>query len=358
MNSRIDYPLLSAILMICGIGLIVLFSAGGEDVDKLIKHGVRLCVAFIAMYIVAQLPPRVLSRWSVQLYLFGLVLLFVVLTFGIVNKGAQRWINLGLFSFQPSEIMKIAVPMMTAWILARSTLPPKWNYLALAVLAVLTPFILIVMQPDLGTALLIVVTGLIVIFVAGISWQLIVAVIMLLAIAAPALWAFVLHDYQKERVLTLFDPWSDPLGTGYHTVQSIIAIGSGGIRGKGWLSGTQSHLEFIPERSTDFIFSVFGEEFGMLGALLLLLLYLFLVLRGIWISLCAADNYSKLLAAGITVSFFFYVFVNIGMVSGILPVVGVPLPLISYGGTSIVTLMVGFGILMSISCKNKYISNR
>jgi rod shape determining protein RodA len=277
---------------------------------------------------------------------------------GIIGKGAQRWLDLGLFRFQPAEIMKIAVPMMIAWLLTRSTLPPKPMYLVAAVFAVLLPTVLVILQPDLGTALLIALTGIAVIFLAGISWKLIMAVVISMAATMPVMWAFVLHDYQRQRVLTLFDPWSDPLGAGYHTIQSIIAIGSGGVQGKGWLSGTQSQLEFIPERSTDFIFAVFAEEFGLIGVVVLLLLYLFLVLRGLIIAFYAEDTYSRLLAGGLTLTFFFYVFVNIGMVSGILPVVGVPLPLMSYGGTSMVTLMIGFGILMSISRNRKPLGRR
>jgi rod shape determining protein RodA len=282
----------------------------------------------------------------------------VVLAVGIIGKGAQRWLDLGLFRFQPAEIMKIAVPMMLAWLLTRSTLPPRPMILIVAVFAVLLPTVLVILQPDLGTALLIALTGIVVIFLAGISWKLITTVIVSMAATMPLMWAFVLHDYQRQRVLTLFDPWSDPLGAGYHTIQSIIAIGSGGVQGKGWLSGTQSQLEFIPERSTDFIFAVFAEEFGLIGVIVLLLLYLFLVLRGLIIAFYAEDTYSRLLAGGLTLTFFFYVFVNIGMVSGILPVVGVPLPLMSYGGTSMVTLMIGFGILMSISRDRKSFGRR
>jgi rod shape determining protein RodA len=354
----VDYPLLSAILMVFGISLVVLFSAGGEDVDQITKHAIRAGFAFVLMFAFSRIPPTVLARWSLHLYLSGMALLFVVLAVGIIGKGAQRWLDLGLFRFQPAEIMKIAVPMMVAWLLTRSTLPPKPAFLILAVFAVLLPTVLVILQPDLGTALLIALAGIVVIFLAGISWKLIMTVIMSMAVIAPVMWAFVLHDYQRQRVLTLFDPWSDPLGAGYHTIQSIIAIGSGGLQGKGWLSGTQSQLEFIPERSTDFIFAVYAEEFGLVGVIVLLLLYLFLVLRGLIISFYAEDTYSRLLAGGLTLTFFFYVFVNIGMVSGILPVVGVPLPLMSYGGTSMVTLMIGFGILMSISRNRNYPGRR
>ncbi len=344
--------------MLSGISLIVLYSAGGENEDLLIKHGIRGGFAFLLMLLFARIPPTILSRWSIHLYLAGLALLFIVLGVGIIGKGAQRWIDLGLFRFQPAEIMKIGVPMMVAWVLTRSPLPARPVFLMLAILVVLVPAVLVILQPDLGTALLIALTGIVVIFLAGISWKLIISVVFILASAAPVMWAFVLHDYQRRRVLTLFDPWSDPLGAGYHTIQSIIAIGSGGVGGKGWLSGTQSQLEFIPERSTDFIFAVFAEEFGLIGILILLALYLFLIIRGLLIAFYAQDTYSRLLAGGLSTTFFFYVFVNIGMVSGILPVVGVPLPLLSYGGTSMVTLMIGFGILMSISNNRNFLGRR
>ncbi|MXZ81393.1 MAG: rod shape-determining protein RodA [Gammaproteobacteria bacterium] len=353
MFSSLDFPLLSGIFMICGIGMIALYSASGEDVDMLIKHSARLGFAFLAMYVVSRIPTSTLSTLSLHLYCAGLVLLVLVLSVGIIGKGAQRWIDLGFVRFQPSEIMKITVPMMTAWILTKHPLPPRKFTLSLAVLAVAVPCVLIILQPDLGTSLLIAASGSVVIFLAGISWKLILSLGVAGVVAAPLVWNLVLHDYQKERIITLFDPWSDSLGAGYHTVQSIIAIGSGGVRGKGWLSGTQSQLEFIPERSTDFIFSVYGEEFGLAGVILLLVLYLFLVARGMWIALNIDDSYSKLLAGGLSITFFIYVFVNIGMVSGILPVVGVPLPFVSYGGTSIVTLMIGFGILMGISRRIK-----
>lgn len=356
--SFIDYPLLTVILMLVGISLVVLYSAGGENMDQLQKHGIRAGFAFVLMLIFCRIPPASLARWSMHLYLAGLGLLLVVLAVGIIGKGAQRWIDLGLFRFQPAEIMKIAVPMMVAWVLTRSPLPPRPVFLILAILVVLIPSALVILQPDLGTALLIALTGIVVIFLAGISWKIIASVGFLSAIAAPIMWAFVLHDYQRTRVLTLFDPWSDPLGAGYHTIQSIIAIGSGGIRGKGWLSGTQSQLEFIPERSTDFIFAVYAEEFGLIGVIVLMALYLFLVIRGLMIAFYAQDTYSRLLAGGLSATFFFYVFVNIGMVSGILPVVGVPLPLLSYGGTSMVTLMIGFGILMSISKNRQFLGRR
>ncbi|MCY4312595.1 MAG: rod shape-determining protein RodA [Gammaproteobacteria bacterium] len=351
--STLDYPLLSGILLVCSLGLITLYSASGEDVDLLIKHVGRLIIAFMAMYIVSHIQVSTLSNMSLYLYLIGLVLLIAVLVFGSAGKGAQRWIDFGIFRFQPSEIMKIVVPMMVAWIMTHNSMMPRGAKIFLAVLSILVPCSLVILQPDLGTALLIAASGLVVVFLAGISWKTILALAAAGSLSAPLVWSMVLYDYQKQRILTMLDPWSDPLGAGYHAVQSMIAIGSGGIAGKGWLLGTQSRLEFIPERSTDFVFSVLGEEFGLGGFILLMLVYLLLVVRGFWIGISVEDTYSKLLAGGLSFTFFAYVFVNIGMVSGILPVVGVPLPFISYGGTSVVSLMIGFGILMSISQRMK-----
>ena len=349
----LDMPLLTAILMLLSLSLVVIYSAGGESTALLTRQSFRIGFALCLMLFFSRVSPMSLMRWSPYVYGLGLLLLFIVLGFGIIGKGAQRWIDIGVFRFQPAEIMKLGVPMMVAWVMTRSTLPPRLPYLIVCVCIVLLPTVLVVLQPDLGTAILIASTGVIVIFLAGISWKLIAAVGLALGAVAPLLWFFVLHPYQQRRILTLFDPWADPLGAGYHTIQSIIAIGSGGVRGKGWLAGTQSQLEFIPERSTDFIFAVYAEEFGLVGVLVLLCLYLFLVLRGLMIAFYAHDTYSRLLAGALSVTFFFYVFVNIGMVSGILPVVGVPLPLISYGGTSMVTLMIGFGMLMSIHNSKK-----
>ncbi len=348
-KPHLDYPLLTGVLLLCGVGLIVLFSAVGENVNLIIKHSLRAGVALVLMYIASRFPPKVLARWSPHIYLCGLALLVVVLIAGFTGKGAQRWIDLGVFRFQPAEIMKIGVPMMVAWLLTRMSLSLRFTPVIISVLIIAAPTILIIQQPDLGTALLIALTGITVIFLAGIHFRWIVAVTMLGGLVAPMMWYWVLLDYQRNRILTLLDPWADPLGAGYHTIQSIIAIGSGGFWGKGWLSGTQSQLEFIPERNTDFVFSVFAEEFGLVGVIVLMFLYCFVIFRGLLIAYHAKDTYSRLLAGGLSATFFFYVFVNIGMVSGILPIVGVPLPLISYGGTSMVTLMVGFGILMSIS---------
>ncbi len=344
----VDMPLLTAILMLLALSLVVIYSASGENTALLLRQLARIVFALVLMLVFCRLSPLTLKRWSPIVYGVGLALLFMVLAYGIIGKGAQRWIDIGFFRFQPSEIMKLAVPMMMAWVITQANLPSRFPYLTVCVGIILLPVVLVVMQPDLGTAILIASTGIVVIFFAGISWKLIVAVAAGLGAAAPLLWYFVLLPYQQRRILTLFDPWIDPLGAGYHTIQSVIAIGSGGITGKGWLAGTQSQLEFIPERSTDFIFAVYAEEFGLVGVLVLLGLYLFLVFRGLMIAMYTHDAYSRLLAGALSVTFFFYVFVNIGMVVGILPVVGVPLPLVSYGGTSMVTLMIGFGMLMCI----------
>ena len=344
--------------MLLMFSTVVIFSAGGENTALLTRQFLRMGFALCLMLAFCYISPQSLMRWSPHVYAIGLILLFIVLGYGFIGKGAQRWIDLGVIRFQPSEIMKLGVPMMVAWIMTRSTLPPRIPFLILSICVVLLPTVLVVLQPDLGTAILLALTGVIVIFLSGVSWKIIVSVCFALGAAAPLLWFFVLHPYQQQRILTLFDPWADPLGAGYHTIQSIIAIGSGGVTGKGWLNGTQSQLEFIPERSTDFIFAVFAEEFGLFGVLLLICLYLFVVIRGLIIAFYAQDTYSRLLAGSLSVTFFFYVFVNIGMVSGILPVVGVPLPLISYGGTSMVTLMIGFGMLMSIHNHKKTLSRK
>lgn len=347
-----DMPLLTAIVMLCAISMVVLYSASGENMQFLGKHSARMGFAFALMVVFAYIPPAMLTRWSPFLYGFGLLLLVAVLTAGIVGKGAQRWLDLQVLRFQPAEPMKLIVPMMVAWIMSRSPLPPSPMAIVLSAVVVLVPVALVILQPDLGTAILIFIAGAMVIFLAGVGWKLVVAVLISVSAAVPLLWVFMLHDYQRTRIITMFNPWADPLGAGYHTIQSVIAVGAGGLRGKGWLVGTQSHLDFIPERSTDFIFAVYAEEFGFLGVLVLLGLYLFIGLRGLLISFYAHDNYSRLLAGCLSITFFFYVFVNIGMAVGILPVVGVPLPLISHGGSAMATLMIALGILMSI-CRHK-----
>ena len=348
---NIDGPLLSGLLLICAFGLLVLYSAAGESSILLINQAVRLGVALIAMLVVAQLPPDFLRRWTPWAYAAGLVLLILVLTKGDVGQGARRWLNIGI-RFQPSEAMKLAVPMMTAWFLHDRQIPPKFGHLAAIAVLIAVPTILIAKQPDLGTSLLIAASGIIVILLAGLSIRFIVGLGVLAVPGAFVLWNF-MQDYQKQRVLTLLNPDSDPLGAGYNIIQSKIAIGSGGLFGKGWTNGSQAHLEFLPERHTDFIFAVLGEEFGLFGVLSLLALYMFVIGRGLYIAIQAQDTYSRLLAGSISLTFLVYVFVNTAMVTGLIPVVGVPLPLVSFGGTSMVTLMAGFGILMSINSNRK-----
>jgi rod shape determining protein RodA len=344
---RLDFTLLSVVLLLAGLGLVVLYSAGGADISLLMRQGVRLGAGIMVLFILAQIPADTLRLWSPWIYGLGLVLLIGVMVAGEIGKGAQRWLDLGFMRFQPSELMKLAVPMMMAWYFADKNLPPRSSQLIIAALTVAVPVVLIARQPDLGTSLLVACAGLFVIFLAGISRRVMLSLIAMGVTCAPVLWHF-MHEYQRQRILTMLNPENDPLGSGYHIIQSKIAIGSGGLYGKGWLNGTQSQLDFLPERSTDFIFAVYGEEFGFLGVVALLFIYLFIVLRGLQIATRAQDSYSRLLAGSLSLSFFIYVFVNVGMVSGILPVVGVPLPLISYGGTSMVTLMAAFGILMSI----------
>jgi len=349
---NLDGQLLGALLLICGIGLVVLYSAVGEDMDLLLQQCVRLLAALVAMFTVAQLPPDLLRRWTPWCYLVGLGLLVLVLLLGEVGQGAKRWLNLGI-RFQPSEIMKLAVPMMAAWYLHERRLPPRAGPMLIIAMLIGVPTALIAVQPDLGTAVLIGAAGFLVLVLAGMSIRLMIVLGLLSIPGAMVLWNYVMADYQKQRVLTLLNPDSDPLGAGYNIIQSKIAIGSGGLFGKGWTNGSQAQLEFLPERQTDFIFAVMGEELGLLGVLSLLGLYLFVVGRGLYIAVQARDTYSRLLAGSISLTFFVYVFVNTAMVTGIVPVVGIPLPLVSFGGTSMVTLMAGFGILMSIHTHRK-----
>jgi rod shape determining protein RodA len=348
---HIDGPLLGGLLLICGFGLFVLYSAVGENSRLLVNQAIRLGVAFVAMLLVAQLSPDFLRRWTPWGYVAGIVLLVLVLTQGEVGQGARRWLDLGV-RFQPSEAMKLGVPMMAAWYLHDRQMPPRLGQLLLIAVLIIVPTILIARQPDLGTSLLIAASGVIVMILAGMYFRLILGLGLLSIPGAFILWNF-MQDYQKQRVLTLLDPDSDPLGAGYNIIQSKIAIGSGGLFGKGWTNGSQAHLEFLPERDTDFIFAVLGEEFGLLGALSLLVLYIFVIARGLYIASQAHDTYSRLLAGSISLTFLVYVFVNTAMVTGLIPVVGVPLPLVSFGGTSMVTLMAGFGILMAIHSHRK-----
>lgn len=355
---HLDPILLVLLIGLVGFGLVILYSGGDGRIELVKGQGVRIALAFLVMVVFAQLDPAVYRRWAPWLYLVGMAGLVAVLLMGVGAKGAQRWLALpGLPRFQPSELMKLVVPMMGAWYLSRHFLPPRLSRVAVALLLVFIPMGLIVKQPDLGTSLLVVASGVFVVFFAGISWRVLLAFGGLVSVAVPLMWVFVMREYQKQRVLTLLDPESDPLGAGWNIIQSKTAIGSGGWSGKGWMQGTQSHLEFLPESHTDFIVAVLAEEFGFVGVLSLLGLYLLIILRCLYIAANAQDSFSRLLAGALSMTFFIYVFVNVGMVSGLLPVVGVPLPLISYGGTSIVTLMAAFGILMSIHTHRRMITS-
>jgi rod shape determining protein RodA len=345
-RANLDGPLLGGLMLTSALGLVVLYSAVAQNFDLWLQQCVRLFVALVTMLIVAQLTPDLMRRWTPWGYLFGLVLLVMVLLRGDIGQGAQRWLDVGI-RFQPSEIMKLGVPMLGAWYLHNRQLPPKFLDLVVLAIAIIVPTVLIAIQPDLGTSLLIAASGVLVIILAGLRIRIMVFLGVASIPGAYVLWNY-MQDYQKQRVLTLLNPDSDPLGAGYNIIQSKIAIGSGGLFGKGWTNGSQAQLEFLPERDTDFIFAVMGEELGLLGVLSLLGLYLFLVGRGLYIATQARDTFSRLLAGSISLTFFVYVFVNTAMVTGLVPVVGVPLPLVSFGGTSMVTLMAGFGILMSI----------
>jgi rod shape determining protein RodA len=353
-NIRYDRPLMIALLVFAIISLVVLYSASGKNLSVVASQAIRLTVAYVIMLLIAQMRPDTLVRYSPHFFAAGLALLVIVLIVGVVGKGAQRWISLGGFSLQPSELMKLSVPMIVAWWLARDGLPPKLGNVGIAAVLIFIPVLLIIKQPDLGTATLILASGLIVIFLAGLSWRVITVLVMATAAVMPLVWAN-MHDYQRQRVISFLNPESDPLGAGYHSIQSMIAVGSGGFFGKGWLDSSQAHLGYLPESKTDFVFAVFAEEFGMLGAMLLFGMYLFVIGRGMYIAYNAQDAYSRLLAGSLILTFFLYFFVNIGMVTGILPVVGVPLPLISHGGSSLVTLMAAFGILMSIQTHRRIV---
>jgi rod shape determining protein RodA len=353
---KLDGPLLIGLGLVALYGLIVLYSASGQSLPMVARAGARLVMGTIAMLVLAQVNPNFLRRTSPWLFALGIALLMIVDLIGYIGKGAQRWLDLGIVRFQPSELMKLAVPMMCAWYLHERPLPPSVT--SLGVLSALTfiPVAMVVAQPDLGTGALIAIGGLLVIVMAGLQLRVILSLMGLAAVGAWVGWNF-LHDYQRKRVLTFFDPQSDPLGAGYHIIQSQIAIGSGGAFGKGWMNGSQAQLEFLPERSTDFIFAVIGEEFGLLGLVVLLLLYMFVVGRALYMAMQTQDTFARLLAGSLALTFFVYVFINAGMVSGLLPVVGVPLPLVSYGGTSMVTLLAGFGILMSLYSHRKLIGS-
>ncbi|MDP2822855.1 MAG: rod shape-determining protein RodA [Sulfuritalea sp.] len=342
--APIDAPLMliAGLLLLLAVGMM-----GSASPERLNAQLINVAVALVVMRVMAQVPPQRLMRLAVPVYVAGVLLLIAVALFGDVSKGARRWLNLGFVRAQPSELMKIAMPLLLAWFFQQREAMPRLRDYGIAAAMLLLPVALIARQPDLGTAILVLAAGFYVIFFAGLSWKILVGMAVAALAAAPLAWTL-LHDYQRNRIITLFDPEKDPLGKGFHIIQSTIAIGSGGIFGKGWRAGTQAQLEFIPERHTDFIFAVFSEEFGLLGNLLLLVLYALLIGRGLMIAANAATLFSRLLAGAVTLIFFTYAFVNMGMVSGILPVVGVPLPLISYGGTALVTLFIGIGILMSI----------
>ncbi len=354
----IDLVLIVALMLLIALGTAILFSASGENQAMMNNHTMHLVIATIVMLITSQMPSEMLNRWSIWIYAIGVILLILVLVQGTMGKGAQRWLEIGSLRFQPSEIMKLAVPMMVASYFSKRNLPPSLKDVVIAIMLVLVPMLLIVKQPDLGTALLVGTAGFFVIYFAGLPWKWLAATAVSAMVAAPLIFYFGMHDYQRQRVLTLFNPDADRLGSGYHIIQSTIAIGSGGFYGKGWLNGDQSRLDFLPERHTDFIFAVFGEEFGLLGNIILFGLYLFIIWRGLYLAAKGHDTFARLLGGSLSLTFFIYLLVNTGMVSGILPVVGVPLPLISYGGTSLVTLMAAFGFLMGMKRRKKSYSQQ
>lgn len=349
---HIDPYLLLGLFALMSISLTVLYSVAGYEM--VYRQLVRLAIALTVMIVIAQIPPEWYRRWTPGIFIICVMLLIAVLVIGHTGKGAQRWLDLGFTKFQPSEIMKLIMPLMVAYYVSQHTLPTRFTQALVALIIVIIPTLIIAKQPDLGTSILVASSGLFVLFLSGISWLYIAIALAGVLGFIPILWYFLMLDYQRGRVLTLLNPEADPLGAGYHIIQSKIAIGSGGQWGKGWLEGTQSQLEFLPERHTDFIFSVFSEEFGFMGVLLLLSIYILIIGRGLWIANQAQDAFTKLIAGSIILTFFVYIFVNIGMVSGLLPVVGVPLPVISFGGTSIVTLLAGFGILMSIHTHKRF----
>jgi rod shape determining protein RodA len=353
---KIDGPLVMGLGLIAAFGLIVLYSASGQSANTVVRTVLRIVLGTVAMLLLARVNPNFLRRSTPWLYAAGVFLLIIVAAFGHTGLGAQRWLNLGLFRFQPSELMKLAVPMACAWYLHERALPPSMLSLAALAGLILLPVGLVALEPDLGTAALIAVAGALVIVLAGMRVRVMLTLLALAAVCAWFGWSF-MHDYQRKRVLTFLNPQTDPLGAGYHIIQSQIAIGSGGVFGKGWMNGSQAQLEFLPERSTDFIFAVVGEEFGLLGLMLLLLLYLYVVGRSIYLATQTQDTFARLLAGSIALTFFVYVLINAGMVTGLLPVVGVPLPLVSYGGSSVVTLLAGFGILMALFSRRKLVGS-
>ncbi len=350
---HLDIPLIIGLLMCLCMSLFVLYSASGQHIDMLERQVMRTSLAFLAMIITAQVPPKFMLKFAPIAYIVSLILLIMVELFGDISKGAQRWLDLGIMRLQPSEFLKLAMPLTIAAFFSRETIPPRNINIVIAFILLAMPTVLIVLQPDLGTGILVAVSGFIAIFLAGLSFWWLLAACAGGAIALPIMWNYVLHDYQKQRVLTFINPESDPLGAGYHIIQSKIAIGSGGIYGKGWLQGSQSQLDFLPEPHTDFIFAVLAEESGLIGFIILMLIYTFIISRCVYITLHTRSNFDRILAGTYTFTIPFYIFINIGMVSGILPVVGVPLPMISYGGTSMVILGITFGAIMSIHTHRK-----
>jgi rod shape determining protein RodA len=355
LTRRIDNFLFACALALVGVGLVTLFSAADQSVARVTTQLVSLGIALALMWVLANIAPQTLARVALPLYVLGVLLLVGVALFGVVVNGSRRWLSLGFIRVQPSELMKVALPLMLAWYFQKFEGRINWKDFAIAAVLIVVPVLLIKRQPDLGTSLLIGASGFYVLFLAGLSWKVIIGLGAAGAAAGPFLWSN-LHDYQRDRILTFIDPGRDPLGAGYHSTQASIAIGSGGVIGKGWLNGTQTHLDFLPERHTDFIFAVFGEEFGLIGNALLLLLYILLIGRAMVITANASTLFARLLAGSITLMFFTYAFVNMGMVSGLLPVVGVPLPLVSYGGTALVSLFIGLGVLMSVQAHRKLVS--
>lgn len=353
---HLDVPLLTGLLCILSLAMVILYSASSADIQSIERQVARIVLSFGVLCITACIPPRIYKQLAPYIYFAGLGLLILVLIVGEISKGAQRWLDLGFLRFQPSEIMKLAVPLMVANFLSTKLSPPPFWTIIVSLLIIFVPALLIVKQPDLGTGLLIIMSGCFVIFFAGIQWRYLIIGGVGAISALPLVWS-VMHDYQRKRILTLLDPEKDPLGAGYHILQSKIAIGSGGFWGKGLLEGTQTHLDFLPERTTDFIFAVYSEELGYIGIIGLFLLYFFILARGLQIAKAAQEPFTRLLAGSIVMTFFIYIFINVGMVSGLLPVVGIPLPLVSYGGTALVTLMAGFGILMSIHTHRKLYSD-
>lgn len=348
-----DASLAMIIFLIISTGIVTLYSAGIDFPGRVEDQLRNILISFAVMWLVANIPPQTLMRFAIPIYSFGIALLIAVAAFGMVKKGARRWLNVGVV-IQPSEMMKIATPLMLAWYFQKREGGLRWKDFLIAAVILLLPVGLIAKQPDLGTALLVLAAGFAVIFLAGLSWRVLLSLAVVVAASIPIAWPM-LHGYQRDRVLTMIDPTTDPLGKGFHIIQSTIAVGSGGFSGKGWLKGTQAHLEFIPERTTDFIFAVYSEEFGFIGNSILVVLYLLLIVRGLMIASNAPSLFARLMAGSVTMIFFTYAFVNMGMVSGILPVVGVPLPFVSYGGTALVTLGMGAGILMSVQRNRKLV---